>query len=77
MKKNDIKESISKILQNKLSKKEREELKIILKSDPELKNDFIKKIGFFMALKAHDDLELEKIIEKYKFRPPPEREIER
>jgi len=77
MKKLDAKKTIAKLLQGEISEKEREQLKEILKSDPALRNEFKKEIGFFMALKTADDIELEKVIDRYKFKPPPEREIER
>lgn len=77
MKNTDNNEIISRILQQKITTEELNEFKNNLKSDPALKDDLIKQLGVFAALKYMDDLELRKIIEQFKFKSPPEREIER
>ena len=79
MKEIDTKKTLAKILQNRISKKDLEEFKRKLKSDPDLKEDFKKELGFFMALKRLDELDLEKKLNEI-FKPeipPEERELER
>jgi hypothetical protein len=73
----EIQEIISKIIQKKITNEELDDFRDNIKSNPILKDELKKQLGFFAALKYMDDLELKKIIEQFKLKPPPEREIER